>query len=139
MIETKFRGKSIMPIDYLDMIGVEHADGWMVGNLITNGGKPYIVGDLTEATDEYINHEFWAAVEPGSVGQGTGLVDIKGNQIYNSDLIKDDENFVWEVIYSQGAFYARCNDLMARQLLSSINLFGVVVGKKYENPDLIGA
>ncbi|MEK5215289.1 YopX family protein [Psychrobacillus sp. FSL H8-0487] len=68
----------------------------------------------------------------------TGLLDIKGKQIYDADLIKDDENFIWEVIYKQGAFYAKCDDLMAVQLLSSVNLFGVVVGNKYDNPELLG-
>ncbi|MGE7932146.1 YopX family protein [Viridibacillus arvi] len=70
--------------------------------------------------------------------QYTGLLDIKGKQIYDADLIKDDENFIWEVIYKQGAFYAKCDDLMAEQLLSSVNLFGVVVGNTYEHPGLLG-
>ena len=69
--------------------------------------------------------------------QCSGLIDIKGNEIFEKDLIKDDENFIWEVFYKQGAFYAKCTDLMAEQLLSSINLFGVVIGNIYENPELL--
>lgn len=114
--------------------GLDHEGRWFVGSCLKTGtGMHYIVpqniiGDLPQYS-----------VRTETVGQFTGLVDIKGKQIYNADLIKDDESFIWEVIYNQGAFYARCNDLMARQLLSSINLFGNVVGNKYENPDLLGA
>lgn len=138
-MEIKFRGKSTLLIDYLEMIGVEHDNGWIYGSLIANGKSPYIVGDIEESTVDYIVHEFWSEVELESVAQNTGLIDIKGNPIYNNDLIRDDENFIWEVIYSQGAFYAECNDLLAKQLLSSINLFGKVIGNKFDNPNLVGA
>lgn len=67
--------------------------------------------------------------------QYTGLLDIKGNKIFNKDLIKDDENFIWEVFYKQGAFYVKCDDLMAEQLLSSVNLYGVVIGNVFEKED----
>lgn len=62
----------------------------------------------------------------------TGLVDMQGKEIYKSDLLIDEENFIWEVVFKQGAFYAECSDLMAIQLLSSINLYTEIIGNIYE-------
>lgn len=69
--------------------------------------------------------------------QYTGLLDIKGIPIYEKDLLEDDEGFVWKVFYRNGAFYAECADLMATQLLSTVNFFGKVVGNIYEHSHLV--
>lgn len=70
--------------------------------------------------------------------QFTGLLDVEGKEIYDADFIKDDENFIWEVFHKRGAFYVKCDDLMAEQLLSSIYLFGNVIGNIYKHPELLG-
>jgi hypothetical protein len=69
--------------------------------------------------------------------QNTGLIDIQGKPIFEKDVIQDDEGFRWNVFYKHGAFYAECTGLMAKQLLSSVNLFGKVIGNIYENPELL--
>ena len=87
----------------------------------------------------YMYNQLWdmVPIEHKTIVQFSGLLDIKGNQIYDGDLLKDDENFIWEVCYKQGMFYAKCDDLLALQMLSTVNLYGVVVGNTYDNPELL--
>lgn len=124
---NNFRGKSLLNGE------------WRYGDFVSD------IGEFNRTCDKAYILPHWdklnvpIQVDKDSVGQYTGLVDITGNQIFHADLIKDDENFIWEVIYSQGAFYAQCDDLMAKQLLSSINLFGNVIGNRHEHPNLISA
>ncbi len=87
MRPIKFRGKTKLSIEELNERGIEHTDGWIIGNLIVNGDKPMIVGDLIEIDDEYIVHEQWCSVVPESVGQYTGVNDKEDTEIYDNSLV----------------------------------------------------
>lgn len=69
MREIKFSGKSVLPIEELDQLEIKHENGWVTGNLITNAGNPFIVGDLVDWGKEFIAHEYWVKVIPATVGQ----------------------------------------------------------------------
>lgn len=97
-----------MSIEELDKKKFKHDNGWIYGNLITNGTKPYIVGDLVEANEECIAHEFWVRVIPESIGQYTGIKNKEGIKIYENDIVDYMHHGIfgnkWVVGFTGGSF-----------------------------------
>lgn len=82
MKEILFRGKRI------------DGKGWVYGNLVHYKSKPFIVGNLIEANDEYTVLNFWYPVIPETVGQF--ITTINGYKVFDGDIftIKPYEYFV---------------------------------------------
>lgn len=45
----------------------------------------------------------------------SGYLDREGNKLTPGDRIKDDENFIWEVVYRDGQLLILCEDLLAEE------------------------
>lgn len=97
MREIRFRGKAKMPLNELDSMGIGHTNGWVYGNLIQNGNRPHIVGDIIESTDEYINHEWWVEVYPESVGQFVEMHDVYEGDIIKNHWFSVNQEFIGDV------------------------------------------
>jgi YopX protein len=69
--------------------------------------------------------------------QYTGL-KVNGKEIYEGDVLKDDENFLWKVTYHPGYFALECDDLIALEPISVNRVMcSKVIGNIYENPELL--
>ncbi|MGE6602611.1 hypothetical protein ACQKEY_12875 [Lysinibacillus fusiformis] len=78
----KFEGQAILSTQELDALGIEHDNGWVVGSWVD---EHWIVGKIIEATDEYIQPEFWVKVNPKSVQQIDLFDTLKPSQNVESD------------------------------------------------------
>lgn len=61
---------------------------WKRGYLIEDEGVSYIINSVVEANDEYITIGEWCSVDPETLGISTGLLDKKGVEIFEGDIVK---------------------------------------------------
>jgi len=134
---------------------------WVYGSLVTDGSKCWIVGKVTDASDECISFESWFPVDPATVGQYTCLKDKHGAKIYKDDIVVQD-CYLWfddgepnyrgvvEWIYSQWQVVAHCVNPNKKGISDGVNEglndegFGdgdrsrwEVIGNIYDNPELL--
>ena len=121
--EILFRGKSI------------ETGEWIYGSLI---GNDVIVGKIVEFEEDYFCTEFWNKVDPGTVGQLTGVDDVNGKMIFEGDVYNmGDKNIRYIVEFRRAQF-------IGKQVKSSnyigINYWSekiVLMGNIYDNPELL--
>ena len=132
----------------LDFTEIPHKGNFIYGNLIEGGNQSNtdaIVGDLIEATDEYINTEWWCSIEKGSAEQYTGLKDSNGKKIYVGDIVKSSYKYaqpkISQVIMEDGNSYILGEDLATgNEMLVSDHINEIeVIGNVHENLDLLEA
>lgn len=91
-MEIKFRGKPLADL-YEEFTGecIFDTEEFVYGNLICSGNERYIVGEVVEASEDYIILEWWTPVDPATVGQYTGFKDTSGVDIYEGDWAEWNE------------------------------------------------
>lgn len=134
--------------------GKRTKDGvWIEGPLLFVEEKPAIY-DQTDtdisAVWEYGEARLWGCceVDPETVGQYTGVNDMKGNKIFEGDFVRVDD-YVKEtfpqvedgvVIFSRGGFFVGSCGNILRSLDVIADFMGVlrgeVIGNVHDNSDL---
>lgn len=118
----KFRGKGIK------------SGQWFYGSVVPFGNSAYIFKMFRLLRMEH------AEVDPATVGQFTGLFDKDGKEIYEGDIIKED-NLVHKILWiDEASAFCRCDleymDIryrISRDAMSYVE----IIGNIHDNKDLL--
>jgi len=70
----------------------------------------------------------------------TGLKDKNGREIYEEDITRDDDGFLWKIYWEDGSFWAKGGEFNLReQLIELAPDFCEIIGDVYRNPELLEA
>jgi len=150
MREILFRGIVTSDFEWEDIEGERFRKGdFAYGQLVFNKGEYYIVGELIEATDEYIAPEYWIPVDPETIGRFTGLRGTAhskefpdGEMIFAGDILKYDCYDLGDRMWYERIIEVKdtIRDLYhLEQEMHNSNLskcFGVI-GSVYKPPELL--
>jgi YopX protein len=146
--EIKFRGISNCENPDLHPQGGE----WVFGQVVFYKELAYIVGEVVECNDEYINLERWCSIRPETLGQF--VCAFGGSHIFQGDIVEydtedgiaiaqvvfkesDDEDDD-EDIYLSGFALKATGD--TRDYTENENAVGIkVIGNIHDNPELLEA
>ena len=133
MREIKFRAwdKDAEIFVYSD----KEYDDYFYAMLVGNSLKVFRIDNImTEYGPDYKNTE----IEKPQ--QYTGLKDKSKKEIYEGDVVSQDDEYVGEVFYSNGAFWY-CKDnwwpIQHMRQGTTYHFEGEIIGNIYENPELI--
>ncbi|KKU53544.1 MAG: hypothetical protein UX75_C0036G0019 [Candidatus Moranbacteria bacterium GW2011_GWE2_47_10] len=137
MRTIKFRGE------------LQHSGNWVIGNLFqSRNGNAYIIPVACCETDGHharIDSDEPFSVDPATIGQFVGMVDEKGNEIYENDVLEfvtcgfNPEHFITSVVFKSCAFrlangrnffYACQSDLTRMS-------DAIVIGNLHDNQELL--
>lgn len=118
--------------------GIDFDGIWRFGSLVYFAGRPYIVGELLEANDEYVILESWYPVKNETVGQDTGLKDSSGKEIYEGDVLSNDNSAEGVVRYRSGTWEVFLPDSPeCFDRLDECYELETVFGNIHDNPELL--
>ena len=142
MREIMFRGKSKFDGKWMEgFLFQTECDGvkeWCISR------TPLSANDYSEILGDY------AEVIPETIGQYTGLVDLKGKKIFEGDILKDvsdvGEERLYEVYYNEDLCAFMLDDQYwitpTRDWLSNVDknpttMMLQIVGNIHDNPELL--
>lgn len=81
-------------------------------------------------------------IRPETVGEYTGLHDQNGKEIYEGDILQDEEGDLYEVEFDDGQFQPVLRDggaPVVSERIVDIADYSSVIGNIWENPELLEA
>lgn len=135
--EILFRGRATR--DYMEHYAsdkpyIKKGD-WLFGNLIIEKSQYANGYYIKEIESPFNNH--WVAAE--TVGQYTGMTDKGKNKMFEGDLYKSDEGYIFEVVYleSEACFVGVPVDYPKAWIFLEDVADMERAGNKWDNPELL--
>ena len=107
---------------------------WLHGFYLQNRKAHFVCPDEFAIGKTWEDYE----VDPETLGQYTGLKDKNGKEIYEGDIMRNDEGHVCEVVWDELSCGFRQYDYEDELMPNIIeNEFDEVIGNIHDNPELL--
>lgn len=134
MREIEYRAKSDLSKEEMEVLGIPNKNGWVYGYLVDG----WVLGEIYEGGEEYIQPSWWVSIQEGTVEQYTGIKDIHGVKIYEGNIVRHEGNMVGKVYYDEAETSYILEPMNKK---SSYEVLGLscgleIIGDIHENPEL---
>jgi len=130
MRQILFRGKRVGTDEWVE--GDLVHDYWISDNKTLKTAIRYLIGS---------HYSFPIEVDPSTVGQFTGLTDKNGKEVFEGDLIHNDNwnPSIYKVIFDNGEFCFVSIHMIESPYTNSIHYVGdfETIGNTHDNPELL--